>query len=137
MRALVRWHQTITRRTYWVPGPNSLWHIDSHHSLIRWRFVTHGCVDGFSRMITYLSCVTNNRAETAFSLFRLSLGFHLELGPTRVGRTSWFAITWCHFADLGGVVTLRDRQCTTREWKGCDVMCTGVFAAHFMKFSTR
>lgn len=72
MRALVRWQQTIARRTYWVPGPNSLWHIDSHHSLIRWRFVVHGCVDGFSRMIPYLSCATNNRAATVLSLFRQS-----------------------------------------------------------------
>lgn len=70
MRALVRWQQAITRRSYWVPGPNSLWHIDGHHSLIRWRFVVHGCVDGFSRLIPYLFCATNNRAATVLSLFR-------------------------------------------------------------------
>ena len=33
---------------------NSLWHIDGHHSLIRWHVVVHGGIDGFSRMITYL-----------------------------------------------------------------------------------
>ena len=30
----LRWATVITRRTYSVPGPNSLWHIDEHHSLI-------------------------------------------------------------------------------------------------------
>ena len=29
------WAQTIKRRQYSVPTPNSLWHIDSHHALIR------------------------------------------------------------------------------------------------------
>ena len=29
----LRWATVITRRTYSVPGPNSLWHIDGHHSL--------------------------------------------------------------------------------------------------------
>ena len=48
-----RWHQKIRRRTYYVPGPNSLWHIDSHHSLICWHVVVHGCIDGYSRMILF------------------------------------------------------------------------------------
>lgn len=30
-----RWAQVIPRRTYSVATPNSLWHIDTHHSLIR------------------------------------------------------------------------------------------------------
>ena len=30
-----RWALVIPRRTYSVPTPNSLWHIDTHHSLIR------------------------------------------------------------------------------------------------------
>lgn len=82
LRAIVRWQQAISRRSYWVPGPNSLWHIDGHHSLIRWRFVVHGCVDGFSRLITYLSCSTNNRAATVLNLFRQATA---EFGtPSRV-----------------------------------------------------
>lgn len=35
----------------------------------RWGFVTHGCIDGASRLITYLSCGTNNRSSTVLSLF--------------------------------------------------------------------
>ena len=30
-----RWAQVLPRRTYSVPTPNSLWHLDTHHSLIR------------------------------------------------------------------------------------------------------
>ena len=59
-----RWHQRIQRRTYWVPGPNSLWPIDSHHSLIRWRVIVHGCIDGYSRMIIYLFCANYNKSDT-------------------------------------------------------------------------
>ena len=70
LRKELRWHQTISRRSYSVPGPNSLWHIDGHHSLIRWRFVVHGCTDGYSRYLVYLDAATNNRADTVFGLFR-------------------------------------------------------------------
>ena len=38
---------TIRRRVYCVDGPNSLWHIDGHHKLIKWRFVVHGGINGF------------------------------------------------------------------------------------------
>jgi hypothetical protein len=65
-----RWCHTITpRRPYSVPGPNSLWHIDGNHKLIRWRIVCHGGIDGFSRMIVYLKCSNNNRSQTVFDLF--------------------------------------------------------------------
>ena len=69
IRRNVRWHQVLSRRTYSVPGPNSLWHVDGHHSLIRWRFVLHGGIDGYSRMIVYLQCTTNNRAQSVFTYF--------------------------------------------------------------------
>ncbi len=42
---------------------------DSHHKLIRWRLVTHGAIDGYSRLILYLHCVTNDRAATVLELF--------------------------------------------------------------------
>ena len=62
--------RVIQRRSYSVPGPNALWHIDGHHSLIRWRIVVHGGIDGFSRLITYLHYSTNNQADTVFTLFQ-------------------------------------------------------------------
>ncbi len=95
-RALSRWQQVISRRTYSVPGPNALWHIDGHHSLIRWRFVIHGSIDGFSRMVTFLSGSTNNKAGTVFQLFRRSTN---EFGiPSRVRSDKGGEnIQVCHF----------------------------------------
>lgn len=40
--------KAVKRRLYSVPHPNALWHIDSHHKLIRWKFVIHAAIDGFS-----------------------------------------------------------------------------------------
>ncbi|XP_060754200.1 uncharacterized protein LOC132864798 isoform X2 [Neoarius graeffei] len=57
------------RRQYSVPGPNSLWHIDGNHKLIRWRFVIHGGVDGFGRLVVYLTVAGNNRASTVLRSF--------------------------------------------------------------------
>ena len=65
----LRWAQVIRHRVYRVPGPNALWHVDGHHKLIRWRFVIHGCIDGYSRLILYLRCSTNNRSATVLELF--------------------------------------------------------------------
>ena len=65
----VRRRYAICRRTYNVAAPNHLWHIDSNHKLISWRFVIHGCIDGFSRSIIYLKCCTNNKAGTVLQLF--------------------------------------------------------------------
>jgi len=33
-----RWGRAVTRRTYSVPTPNSLWHLDSHMKLVRYVF---------------------------------------------------------------------------------------------------
>lgn len=79
----LRWAQSIPRLTYSVPGPLSLWHIDGHHKLIRWGFVTHGCIDGFTRYIIYCRCTDNNRASTPGDLFKASCN-HLRAIPSRV-----------------------------------------------------
>ena len=47
--------------------------MDGNHKLIRWRFVVHGAIDGFSRTIIYLSCSTDNKSQTVFQLFLGSL----------------------------------------------------------------
>ena len=78
----MRKRYAICRRVYHVPSPNYLWHIDSNHKLISWRFVIHGCIDGFSRTIIHLTCCTNNRAATVLDLFQSGVD---EFGlPSRV-----------------------------------------------------
>ena len=67
----IRW-AVVSRRSYSVAGPNSLWHIDGHHSLISWGFVINGGIDGFSRLVVYLQCATNNKSETVGELFLLA-----------------------------------------------------------------
>lgn len=64
-----RLNVAIARREYSVPCPNFMWHLDGHHKLINWKLVIHACVDGFSRMIIFLNCADNNRAETPHRLF--------------------------------------------------------------------
>lgn len=77
----------IVRRSYYVPGANSLWHHDGNHSasalaltsitstpdisldLIRWKFVIHGFVDGKSRAVPGMRVSNNNRALTVLQLF--------------------------------------------------------------------
>ena len=80
----LRWGALVRRRTYYVPWPNSLWHIDGHHALIRWKFVIHGCCDGKSRKIMFLKCSTNNLSVTVLGLFLDAIIEHRGLWPSRV-----------------------------------------------------
>lgn len=64
-----RSRKLLHRRKYKVQGPNSLWHIDGNHKLVRWRVVIHGGIDGFSRIPVYLAASTNNRSETVLECF--------------------------------------------------------------------
>jgi hypothetical protein len=81
---VLRWGITVSRRVYRVPWPNSLWHLDGHHSLIRWKLVVHGCIDGFSRRIMFLRCSSNNLAETVLELFLDAISRDGERWPSRI-----------------------------------------------------
>ena len=59
----------IIRRSYNVASSNALWHIDGQHSLVRWKVVVHGGIDGYSRKIVDLHASGNNRADTVMKLF--------------------------------------------------------------------
>ena len=81
-----RWsqHRCVLRRAYSVSYPNALWHIDSNLRLIRWGFVVHGAIDGFSRLIVYLHCSLNNQALTVahhFLTAGATYGFPLASSP--------------------------------------------------------
>jgi hypothetical protein len=72
----------LTRRKYYVKYPNSLWHLDGYHKLIRWKLVIHGGIDGYSRLITFLKVSSNNRSCTVLNAF---LGAVQEFGlPSRI-----------------------------------------------------
>ena len=66
-----RSRRVLRRRRYSVLGPNSLWHIDGFHKLIRWRIiiVIHGGIDGFSDIPVYLHASDNNKADVVLQSF--------------------------------------------------------------------
>ena len=71
-----RFRRALHRRQYNVCMPNSLWHIDGYQKLIRWRFVIHGGIDGYSRLPVYLKASTNNRASTVLHCFLTAVERH-------------------------------------------------------------
>ena len=81
---VLRWGVLVSRPVYYVPWPNSVWHMDGHHSLIRWGMVVHGCIDGFSRKIMFLKCSSNNCAETVLELFLNAVEDHNNFWPSRI-----------------------------------------------------
>ena len=80
----LRWGVTVSRRVYSVPWPNSLWHLDGHHSLIRWKLIIHGCIDGFSRRIMFQKCSPNSLTETVLTLFLEAIDNDGGLWPSRI-----------------------------------------------------
>ena len=71
-----RFRLALHRRRYSVCMPNSLWHIDGHHKLIRWRTVVHGGIDGFSRLVVFLNASSNNKAQTMLTSFLEGVNHH-------------------------------------------------------------
>ena len=59
----------LHRRVYNAQGSNHLWHLDTHHKLIRWYFIVIGVIDRFSRLPVVLDCTTNNKAVTVQNSF--------------------------------------------------------------------
>ncbi|KAJ3281338.1 hypothetical protein HDU76_008946 [Blyttiomyces sp. JEL0837] len=58
-----------TRRVYYVPCANYLWHIDGTHKLIAYKIVIHAGIDGKSRLIVFNKASSNNRAATVLQAF--------------------------------------------------------------------
>lgn len=75
-------HVSQMPTTYILLIMHILFVADSHHKLIRWRIVTHGAIDGYSRLVAYLDCSSNNRSTTVYELFLSAVHkYHL---PSRV-----------------------------------------------------
>ena len=80
----------VRRRHYSVPGPLSLWHLDGNHKIIRWGFVIHGCVDGYSQRVRFLGQVqTTRQILYLHCLQRLlkNLGFLIVLEEIKALKT--------------------------------------------------
>lgn len=64
-----RFRRALHRRQYHVCMPNSLWHIDGMHKLIRWHIVVNAGIDGYSRLPVFIRASTNNSSETMLKCF--------------------------------------------------------------------
>ena len=50
-----RLSRRLERRTYTVPRPNFIWHIDGYNKLNTFGLCISGCIDGFSRKKNHLA----------------------------------------------------------------------------------
>ena len=94
--------KAIKRRVYSVPCPNEVWQIDGNHKLIKWRFVVHGGIDGYSRFITFLNCNTNNCTETVLSCFKIGVehcGLPKKVRSDHGGEN---IDVWCYMMEAHG-----------------------------------
>jgi hypothetical protein len=56
----MRRQRRLRRRSYRVPGPNYIWHVDGWDKLKQYGFPVHGCIDGYSRRIIWLQVASTN-----------------------------------------------------------------------------
>ena len=99
-----RMRHVLHRRSYTVRSPNSLWHLDGYHKLIRWKFVIHGAIDGFSRLIMFLKVSNNNRASTVLSAFTEAIqeyGLPSRIRTDRGGENVQVSEYMLHHPDRG------------------------------------
>lgn len=66
----------IVRRTYNGIAPGHVWHIDTHHKIGRFGFVTFGAVDGFTHEVMALHCCISNRANDLLNVLLDSRGLN-------------------------------------------------------------
>ena len=52
---------TLRRQLYYSPGPNWVWHLDGYNNLKPYGFEIHGCIDGYSRSVLWLSVIQSNK----------------------------------------------------------------------------
>ena len=81
----------IRCRVYSVPYPNFIWHLDGNHKLIRWHFVVHVGIHGFSRLVVFCQCNDNNTSQTVSDLFQRAVSQYGR--PHKVQAGEMAAIT--------------------------------------------
>ena len=66
----IRKKQALWRRRCFSRGPDWAWHIDGYDKLKPFGFLIHGCIDGYSRRILWLTIVhSNSKAEIVGKLY--------------------------------------------------------------------
>lgn len=139
----VRCRTVLHRRQYSVKSPNSLWHLDGYHKLVRWNFVIHGAIDGYSRLITYLKVSPNNTSQSVLQAFTSAV---LEFGiPSRIrtdkGGENVLVSRWMlehplHGPNRGSVIVGRSvhNQRIERLWRDLYTGCICFFYSTFYYF---
>ena len=132
--AAIRWSEVHVRRRYNVYGANALWHIDTHHSLVRWRLVVAGGIDDYFRLITYLQCLNNNRASTIVQCFyegTRQYGFPSRVRSDRGGENYLISVLMCMIrgANRGSLIAGRSvhNQRIERLWRDVFWFCISTF----------
>ena len=110
-------------------------HTESHHKLIRRRFVTNSGINRYSQMIIYmyLKCSTNNRASIAW--YNCMVHFWKESdGTVRTdqGRETTFVLlsTWLNTVTITGKVSSLAAQFTINRSNMCGEICIVVWQCY-------
>ena len=140
----LRLRRTLHRREYHVAAPNSLWHVDGYHKLIRWKIVIHGGIDGFSRLITYIRASANNRAETALQAFQMGVtqyGLPSRVRTDRGGENVGIGeyMLHCRGTGRGSIIMGRSvhNQRIERLWRDLFSGCISFFYQLFYQMEDR
>ena len=138
-----RCRSVLHRRRYTVPSSNALWHLDGYHKLIRWRFVIHGAIDGYSRLITFLKLAANNRSETVLDAFLhaveeygLPSRVRMDMGGENTGVATFMIEHPDQGPGRGSAITGRSihNQRIERLWRDLFTGCASFFYSLFYYF---